>query len=80
MLMIWAFVWNLYTYPSNHLKKVLPAEIYGFSIEEPLEDGTQGGITGHLAWQHNALSHGGVQTQGWNYDLGGLYNTMRQRG
>lgn len=62
-----------YTYPSNHLKVLLPVEINGFPIEKPLEDGTQRRISGHLAGQHKALSHGGVQTQGRNYDLGRLY-------
>lgn len=62
-----------YTYPSNHLKVLLPVEINGFPIEKPLEDRTQRRITGDLAGQHKALSHGGVQTQGRNYNLGRLY-------
>lgn len=67
-----------YTYPSNHLKVLLPVEINGFPVEKPLEDRSQGGIAGHLAWQHEALSHGGVQTQGRNYDPGGLYSIMQE--
>lgn len=68
-----------YTYPSNHLKVLLPAEINGFSVEKPLKDGTQGRITGHLAWQHEALSHIGIQTQGWNYNLCRLYSIIREK-
>jgi len=48
------------THPSNHLKVLLPAEINGFAVEKPLEDGAQGGVAGHLTGQHDALSHGGI--------------------
>lgn len=69
-----------YTYPSNHFKVLLPAEINGFAIEKPLERGAQRRITGHLAWQYDALSHGGVQTQGRHYDPGGFYSSMGEKG
>lgn len=68
-----------YTYPSNHFKVLLLAEINGFAVEKPLENGAQGWITRHLAWQHEALSHGGVQTQGRNNNLGGFYSIRKIR-
>lgn len=68
-----------HTYPSNHLKVLLSAEVNGFAVEKPLEDGTQGGITGHPARQHQALAHGGVQTQRRNDDLCGFYSMSEQK-
>lgn len=63
---------HMYTYSSNHLKVLLSVEVDSFAVEKPLEDGAQGRITGHLTGQHDALSHAGIQAQGWNYDLCGL--------
>lgn len=63
---------HMYTYPSNHLKVLLSVEVDSFAVEKPLEDGAQGRITRHLTGQHDALSHAGIQAQGWNYDLCGL--------
>lgn len=63
---------HMYTYPSNHLKVLLSVEVDSFAVEKPLEDGVQGRITRHLTGQHDALSHAGIQAQGWNYDLCGL--------
>lgn len=63
---------HVYTYPSNHLKVLLSVEVDSFAVEKPLEDGAQGRITRHLTGQHDALSHAGIQAQGWNYDLCGL--------
>lgn len=63
---------HMYTYSSNHLKVLLSVEVDSFAVEKPLEDGAQGRITRHLTGQHDALSHAGIQAQGWNYDLCGL--------
>lgn len=48
------------TYPSNHLKVILPVEINSFAVEKPLEDGAEGRITGNLTGQHQTLSHRSV--------------------
>lgn len=61
-----------HTYRSNHLKVLLPAEIDGFSVEEPLEVGIQRRVAGHLTGQHQALSHVGVQAQRGDRDPGGF--------
>lgn len=62
-----------HTYRSNHLKVLLPAEINGFPVEEPLEVGIQRRVTGHLTGQHQALSHVGVQAQRGDRDPGGFW-------
>lgn len=61
---------SLETYPSNHLKVFMAAEIDKFPVEEPLEDEVHVGVSGHPAWQNNALTHRGIHTQWRNCYFG----------
>lgn len=68
-----------HAYLSDHLKVLLPAEINGFPVEEPLKFGIQGRIAGDLTRQNQALSCGDVQAQRRNRDPGGFYVKKQER-